>query len=160
MQKGRATRRNLHFFLKRLLDTSPIPAQSLEKFYHIDGVQLERHYKEHLSDFKSWEAAEHAEEWLLFPENLGKWLSIDETSLSNGELYTIISNKAAGGRKGALVAIVEGTSSETVIEILKKIPQDKRNQVRIPDFRGNQGVTNLNKQVKLVVGNIVSVSLS
>ena len=94
------------------MDTYPIPAQFLEKFYHIDGVQLERHYKDHLSDFKSWEATEHAEEWLLFPENLGKWLS-----------------KAAGGWKGALVAIVEGTSSETVIEILEKIQQDKRNQV-------------------------------
>jgi hypothetical protein len=29
------------------------------------------------------------------PENLGKRLSIDETALSNGELYTILTNKAA-----------------------------------------------------------------
>jgi hypothetical protein len=77
------------------LDTYPIPAQSLEKFYHIDGAQLECHYKEHLSDYKTWEAAEHAEEWLIFPENIGTQLSIDETSLSNGELYTIVTNKAA-----------------------------------------------------------------
>jgi hypothetical protein len=33
------------------------------------------------------------------PENLGKRLSIDETALSNGELYTILTNKAAKGRK-------------------------------------------------------------
>ena len=100
------------------MDTYPIPAQSLEKYYHIDGSQLERHYKEHLSDFKTWEAAEHAEEWLVFPENIGSKLSIDETSVSNGELYTIVTNKAAKGKKGALVAIVEGTSSEKVIEVL------------------------------------------
>jgi transposase len=111
------------------LDTSPIPAQSLEKYYHIDGAQLERHYKEHLSDFKSWEAAEHAEEWLVFPENIGTQLSIDETSLSNGELYTIVTNKSAQGKKGALVAIVEGTASEKVIEVLEKIPEEKRGQV-------------------------------
>ena len=112
-----------------LLDTYPIPAQSLEKYYHIDGAQLERHYKEHLSDFKTWEAAAHAEEWLVFPENIGSKLSIDETSLSNGELYTIVTNKAAKGKKGALVAIVEGTASEKVIEVLEKIPEEKLGQV-------------------------------
>jgi hypothetical protein len=37
---------------------------------------------------------------LVFPENLGKRLSIDETALSNGELYTILTNKAAKGKKG------------------------------------------------------------
>jgi len=111
------------------LDTYPIPAQSLDKHYHINGTQLERHYKEHLSDFKTWEAAEHAQEWLVFPENIGAKLSIDETSLSKGELYTIVTNKAAKGKKGALVAIVEGTSSEKVIEVLEKIPEEKLNQV-------------------------------
>ena len=98
------------------MDTYPIPTQSLEKYYYIDGTQLERHYKEQLSDFKTWEAAEHAEEWLVFPENIGAKLSIDETALSNGDLYTIVTNKAAKGKKGALVAIVEGTASEKVIE--------------------------------------------
>jgi transposase len=112
-----------------LLDTYPIPAQSLEKHYHINGTQLERHYKEHLSDFKRWEFASHAQEWLVFPDNIGVRLSIDETSLSNGELYTIVTNKAAKGKKGALVAIVEGTSSEKVIEVLEKIPEEKLNQV-------------------------------
>ena len=112
-----------------LLDTYPLPAQSLERHYHIDGSQLERHYKEHLSDFKSWESAEHAQEWLVFPENIGTKLSIDETSLSNGELYTIVTNKAAKGKKGALVAIVEETASEKVIEVLEKIPEEKLAQV-------------------------------
>jgi len=82
-----------------------------------------------LSDFKSWDAAEHAEDWLVFPENIGAKLSIDETSLSNGELYTIVTNKAAKGKKGALVAIVEGTSSEKIIEVLEKIPEEKLIQV-------------------------------
>jgi hypothetical protein len=47
-----------------------------------------------LSDFKIWDQKTHAKEWLIFPENIGKTLSIDETSLSNGELYTILTNKA------------------------------------------------------------------
>ena len=111
------------------MDTYPIPAQSLEKYYHINGAQLERHYKEHLSDYRQWSELEHAREWLVFPENVGKQLSIDETSISNGELYTIVTNKAAKGKKGALVAIVEGTSSEKVIQVLEKIPQEKRDLV-------------------------------
>jgi len=111
------------------LDTYPIPAQSLEKYYHINGVQLERHYKEHLSDYREWDAKEHAEEWLIFPENAGVQLSIDETSLSDGELYTIVTNKAAKGKKGALVAIVSGTESDKVIEALERIPEELRSKV-------------------------------
>ena len=112
------------------MDTYPIAAQSLEKYYHVDGGQLERHYKEHLSGFNGWEASEHAEEWLIFPENIGEKLSIDETSLSNGELYTIITNKAAKCKKGALVGIIEGTCSEKLIEILEKIPEEKLDLVK------------------------------
>jgi transposase len=54
---------------------------------------------------------------------------MDETSLSNGELYTIVTNKAAKGKKGAVVAIVNGTVSQNVIEVLRKIPEDIRNTV-------------------------------
>jgi hypothetical protein len=39
---------------------------------------------------------------------MGKHLSIDETALSKGELYTIITNKKAKGKKGAIVAIQKG----------------------------------------------------
>ncbi len=113
------------------MDTYPIAAHSLEKFYsHIDGEQLSRQYKYHLSDFSNWEAREHAREWLVFPENIGEYLSIDETSVSDGELYTIVTNKAAKGRKGTIVAIVSGTSSEKVIEALERIPEELRQQVK------------------------------
>jgi transposase len=90
---------------------------------------LSEQYKEHLSDYRHWKERDHASEWLVFPENIGKHLSIDETALSDGELYTIVTNKAAKGKKGALVAIVEGTSSEKVIEVLEKIPEDELSQV-------------------------------
>jgi hypothetical protein len=44
-----------------------------------------------------------------FSRNIGKRLSIDETSLSNGELYTILTIKAAKGKR-QIVAMVAGTS--------------------------------------------------
>lgn len=89
-----------------------------------------RQYRDYLSDFKSWDQKSHAKEWLLYPENLGEQLSIDETSLSHGELYTILTNKAAKGKKGAIVAIVAGTKAETVISVLKRIPERARKKVK------------------------------
>jgi len=61
----------------------------------VNGKDLLRQYRDFQSGFKSWEQRGHARKWLLFPENLGSQLSIDETSLSRGELYTILTNKAA-----------------------------------------------------------------
>jgi len=92
-----------------------------------------------LSGFKNWDQREHASKWLLYPKNLGERLSIDETSVSHGELYTIITNKAAKGRKGAIVAIVAGVKAEVVLEVLRKIPANKRRKVKeiTLDMAGN-----------------------
>lgn len=99
-------------------------------FSAVDGNQLARQYKEHLSDFKDWKQRIHAKEWLIFPKNIGTHLSIDETSLSDGELYTIVTNKAAGGRKGSIVAIIAGVQSEKIIKVLNRIPMKYRKLVR------------------------------
>jgi transposase len=112
------------------LDKYPISSRSLEKHYGIDGDQLGQQYKEHLSGYYKWQQWTHADQWILFPYNIGKYLSIDETALSNGELYTIITNKKAKGKKGALVAMINGTSSEKVIDVLMKIPESKRKIVK------------------------------
>lgn len=111
------------------MDRYPISASSLEKFYCIDGHQFERQYKEHLSGYPEWrdgDTGEHADQWLVFPENIGPRMSIDETSLSDGELYTIVSNKDAHGRKGALAAIVRGTKAEDVYTALWNISETAR----------------------------------
>lgn len=112
-----------------LLDTYPISSNSLEKFYLIDGDQLGQQYKEHLSDYNQWHQKEHAAQWIVFPENVGPHLSLDETSLSKGELYTVLTNKAAKGQRGALVAMVEGTQADKVIEALEHIPESLRDKV-------------------------------
>lgn len=123
------------------MDNCPIAARSLERPYHIDGDQLERQYKEHLSGYSEWDQKEHAEQWLVFPDNIGERLSIDETSLSNGELYTIVTNKAAKGRNGSIVAIVSGTESDSVLEALRRIPMKYRQQVMeiTLDMAGSMG---------------------
>lgn len=113
-----------------LLDSHPISGNSLEKHYYINGDQLQQQYKDHLSDFHQWNQKMHAKEWILFKKNLGYHLSIDETALSNGELYTIITNKAAKGKKGALVAMIAGTKADTIIRIINKIPEKYRKIVK------------------------------
>lgn len=72
---------------------------------------------------------EHAAEWLLFPENVGPRLAIDESSLSNGELYTFVTNREAHTREQSLVAVVAGTKAEDVIAVLQRIDEERRNAV-------------------------------
>ena len=57
-------------------------------------------------------------------------MSIDETALSDGELYTVLTNKDARGGKGALAAIVAGTKAEVVRAALDNIPGDRRDMVK------------------------------
>lgn len=96
----------------------------------MDGKKLQRQYRDFLSEFKQWKAKKHAKQWLLFPENIGRYLSIDETALSKGELYTIITNKTAKGKKGTIVGIFAGTKVEPIIEQLLKISAKTRAQVK------------------------------
>ena len=95
----------------------------------MNGQTLRKQYKEKISDYRNWEQLEHAEEYMLFPENFGKDMSLDETCLSNGEVYTVLTNKAAHGGRGALAAMVRGVASDVVSEILRKVPRELRRKV-------------------------------
>ena len=95
----------------------------------MNGQTLRKQYKEKISDYRGWEQSDHAEEYMLFPGNFGKDMSLDETCLSNGEVYTILTNKAAHGGKGALAAMVRGVASDTVSAILKAVPREIRRKV-------------------------------
>ncbi|WP_461100486.1 ISAon1 family transposase, partial [Telluribacter humicola] len=97
--------------------------------YGVNGKNLLRQYRNFPHGFQSWNQRVHAKKWLLYPDNLGTHVSVDETSLSHGELYTILTNKAAKGGKGSIVAIVAGTKAETVIEVIRKIPERQRKKV-------------------------------
>ena len=111
------------------MDSKPISCFHLGEYFQVDGKQLQQQYKEHISDYKDWKQKEHAADWMVFPENIGSRLTIDETSLSNGELYTIVTNKAAKGRKGTIVAMIKGTQKEQIVDVLDKIPDGLRKKV-------------------------------
>ena len=111
--------------------------RTLETFCHINAHTFEKQYKETLSGFRDWDQLDHADSWLLFadswllfPENIGPHLAIDEASLSNGELYTFVTNRDRHTGDGSLVAVVSGTKAEDVIRVLKQIDEEERMKVK------------------------------
>lgn len=112
------------------METIPTTSRSLDGYYHINGDTFEKQYKEILSGYRQWSELSHAEDWLVFPDNIGESICIDETAPSNGELYTIVSNRASRGGRGTIIAIAKGVASDHVISVLMRIPEEVRMQVR------------------------------
>lgn len=114
----------------------------MAKFYGLNGQRLEEWYRLHLSGFYEWQERAHADKWLLFEKNMGPYLCIDETSLSDDELYTIVTNKEAKGRKGSIVAIIKGTKTEEVQEVLSGMREGLRYKVKevTLDMAANMGL--------------------
>ncbi|WP_051884401.1 ISAon1 family transposase [Chryseobacterium luteum] len=98
--------------------------------YGVDGKKFQRQYKQNISNFRDWRQKPHAEDWILYPENLSTQLSLDEVALSDGELYSVLTSKKAKGRKGSIVSIIKGTRSDTVIGNLLKINRKSRLKVK------------------------------
>ena len=130
--------------------------RTLETFYHINAHTFEKQYKEILSGYCEWDELDHADKWLLFPENIGPHLAIDESSLSNDELYTFVTNRDRHALEGSLVAVVAGTKSEAIIQVLKQI--DKAERMKVVFYASNDRLNNLHLFVEgttLMVGRFV-----
>jgi transposase len=112
--------------------------------YGVDGALLSRQYREHSSDFRDWEQRAHASEYVLFRQNLGPRLSIDETCLSQGEIYTIVTSKSARRRKGSLVAMIRGTRADDIVWVLSRLPRSLR-------LRAEEVTLDLFPSMKLIV---------
>ena len=96
---------------------------------NLKACTLQKQYKEKLSDFREWLKKTDTES-LVYPENFGENMSLDETCLHNGEFYTVLTNKSAKGRKGSLAALIKGTKCEVVSKALAKVPIETRMKVK------------------------------
>ncbi len=96
----------------------------------MNGANLSRQYKEIFSDFRDWSQRDHAQDWILYRQNVGPVVCIDETALSCGELYTVVTNPSGHGGRGTLIAMIKGTDADAVTTVLEKISVLKRNTVR------------------------------
>ena len=113
------------------VDTRPDTMSNIASYYGVNSQKLQRHYKHKVSGYKDWQQLSHAEEYLIYPENITDKLSIDEVSLSKGELYTFVTNKNTHVKnKKSVVAVINGTEAKTIQVVLEKIPLEKRSQVK------------------------------
>ena len=112
------------------MEEEPSSLTSIAKSQQISPKEFEKQYKNHLSGFHQWNQKDHCEEWLLFEKNIGEKLSIDETAISGDELHTIITNKTAKGKRGAIVAMVGGVKAMNIIAVLEKISKEARDKVK------------------------------
>ena len=100
----------------------------------MNGATLASLYKYRLSGYTEWEGMKVLEDssacYVLYPQNCGKFLSIDETALSRDEVFTIVTNKDGHGGKGTLVAMISSIASADIIAVLRKIDQQRRLKVR------------------------------
>ena len=104
---------------------------NIASYFQVRSKTLQKHYKHQVSGYHQWEQKQHAQEYLIFPENITDSISIDEVSLSKGELYTIVTNKNTGCKnKKSVIAIINGTESKTIEEVLLKLPLESRNNVK------------------------------
>jgi len=113
------------------VDTRPDTITNIASYFQVSSDKLQRHYKNQVSGYRQWEQLNHAEDYLIFPENITDQISIDEVSLSKGELYTIVTNKNANCKnKHSLIAVVNGTDAKTIESVLTKISISERSKVK------------------------------
>ncbi len=116
---------------------------NIASYFGVNSQKLQRHYKNQVSGFKEWMQLPHAGDYLIYPENITDKLSIDELSLSKGELYTFVTNKRPGMRnRKSVVAVINGTEARAIQEVLEKIPIEKRKLVKevTMDMARNMGL--------------------
>jgi transposase len=115
--------------LKEEIERSPIEISTVAIANKLRPNTLEKQYKNVLSsyeEFKKQREKEIEEESFVFAENFGEDMAIDETELIDGDLYTIVINKKAKGKKGTLAAIIKGTKSSIITRAISdKVPFEK-----------------------------------
>lgn len=105
--------------------------KNIASYYGINSQKLQRHYKHKVSGYKQWDQLLHAQDYLIYPANITDKLSIDEVSLSKGELYTFVTNKNTNVKnKKSVVAVINGTEASVIQEVLERISVEKRNAVK------------------------------
>ena len=125
------------------VNTRPDTMKNIARYYGVNSQKLQRHYKHKVSGYKQWDQLSHAQDYLIYPENITDRLSIDEVSLSKGELYTFVTNKDINVKnKKSVVAVINGTEARVIQEVLAKIALEKRNMVKevTMDMARNMGL--------------------
>ena len=90
----------------------------IAQMYCVNGKHFADLYRNKLSGYVDWCETELCCGFYFNGSNIGPHMSIDETCLSNGEVWTFLTNKDGHGGKGTLAAAIPGTKSDEIISIL------------------------------------------
>ncbi len=86
--------------------------------YCVNGKYFADLYRNKLSGYAEWRGSELGCGFYFNASNIGPYMSLDETCLSNGEVWTFLTNKDGHGGRGTLAAAIPGTKSDEIISIL------------------------------------------
>lgn len=86
--------------------------------YCVNGKHFAELYRNRISGYAEWCEEELCCGFYFNAGNIGPYMSLDETCLSNGEVWTFLTNKDGHGGRGTLAAAIPGTKSDEIISIL------------------------------------------
>ena len=86
--------------------------------YCVNGKYFTDLYRNKISGYAEWCEDELGCGFYFNADNIGPYMSLDETCLSNGEVWTFLTNKNGHGGSGTLAAAIPGTKSDEIISIL------------------------------------------
>lgn len=100
------------------VETTALSIKHIAQMYCVNGKHFESLYRNKLSGYGEWREAELGCGFYFNGANIGPHMSLDETCLSNGEVWTFLTNKDGHGGRGTLAAAIPGTKSDGIISAL------------------------------------------
>lgn len=100
------------------VETTALSIKHIAEMYCVNGKYYADLYRNKLSGYSDWVDENLCYGFYFNADNIGPYMSLDETCLSNGEVWTFLTNKEGHGGKGTLAAALPGTRSDEIISIL------------------------------------------
>ena len=100
------------------VETTALSVKHIAQMYCVNGKHFSEVYRNKVSGYHEWWMDELSQGFYFNAANIGPYMSLDETCLSNGEVWTFLTNKEGHGGKGTLAAAIPGTRSDTIISVL------------------------------------------
>lgn len=100
------------------VESTALSIKHIAQMYCVNGKHFADLYRNKISGYAQWLETEMVGDFYFNAQNIGPHMSLDETCLSNGEVWTFLTNKDGHGGRGTLAAAIPGTKSEEIISIL------------------------------------------
>ena len=100
------------------VETTALSIKHIAQMYCVNGKHFAELYRNKISGYAQWRESELSCGFYFNAANIGPYMSLDETCMSNGEVWTFLTNKYGHGDRGTLAAAIPGTKSNDIISIL------------------------------------------